>query len=328
MASGSSINELLKRYQTGNCTPEEAARVEAWFEQVQFESNNEAILTTEDEERLVQQLQQHSKFREPAPVISIANKTNRIFRPGRIRVAVWIALMILAAGFTAYLFIKNNTSIHPTSIAFKEIRTGPKERKKILLPDGSIVWLNAASELAWHPDFVHNRQLRLKGEAWFDVVHNRSNPFLVNAGNAITKVYGTAFNISAYPQASELRVALQHGSIGVKYVNKENSKEQMITPGQLLIFHQETNQTEILQENKEDIGGWMNDQLIFRKLPLKDVLAQLERQYGIIFRYSGTIPEQLVTARFEKVPLKKILEHLSFGWDIRFVQHKDTFYVK
>lgn len=328
MASGSYIKKLLKRYRNGDCTPEELAHLEAWFEQVQIESNAEGTLSADDEERLVQQLKDHPRFREPAPVIGIINKRNRFLIPRQMRAAVWLVLMILAAGLTTYLFVRNDSGIKQSSLAFNKTATGPNERRKIVLPDGSTVWLNAASELAWHPGFANNRELQLKGEAWFDVVHNKTHPFIVKAGNAITKVYGTAFNINAYEHASELRVALQRGSIGVKYENSDNSKEQMITPGQLLIYHPDTEQTEIITENKEDIGSWVNDKLIFRRVPLKDVLAQLERQYNIVFKYSMPIPEQPVTARFEKASLEKVLEHLSFGWDIKFTQNKDSFYVK
>lgn len=318
MASEKLIRELLQRYRNGDCSPEEAALLEVWFEQVQLDNTTESLLTVEDEDRLVQQLKRNERFREPAPVVSLPAKKGLLKRFTRVAAAIWIGLLLVAGGLAAYYIVINSSGQIEQSLVFHEIKTSPGERRKIVLPDSSVVWLNSRSTLGYHADFIHHRQIRLNGEAFFEVTHDSDHPFTVEAGDACAKVYGTAFNVYAYEQSRELRIALQHGSIGVSYDSSSAGREKRLSPGELLIYNTGTKEAAVITEDPQNIGAWTSGRLIFKQVPLEEVLAQLEREYQVTYRYPSTLKDVLITAQFDHPSLEQVMKHISFGWNIRF----------
>lgn len=320
MASTEHIKELLERYRNGTCTPQEAAWLEQWFEQVQHEKDSSSLLTEADEARLMHRLKHHPRFAAPAPV-----KTRLLLWRAA---AVWAGLVLLTA--TSYVMYKRYTNVSISeTLSFLEVRTSTDQRQRIILPDSSVVWLNNNSRLAYHPDFARHREVRLEGEAFFEITHDPLHPFTVQAGKASTKVYGTAFNISAYTNAGELRIGLQKGSIGITYDSSiQSGGQKMLSPGQLFIYNNQTDAAQIVAEAPGDMGGWVSGKLIFNRMQLTEVLAQLERQYGITCSYGDGLKNILITARFEDATLDKVAEHLSFGWDLQFKRSGDTLYIK
>ncbi|MGN7723754.1 FecR family protein [Chitinophaga sp. 22620] len=328
MSSEASIKKLLQRYKEGACTPEEITLLEAWFRQVQQESKASGLLSAADEERLVQRLKENPRFREPVPVIPHPASPGWWKRFARMSAAVWIGIF-LATGSITYFLVKNNRHGQVREpLAFREVSTASGQRLKLVLPDSSVVWLNSLSSLKYHPDFSRHREVQLQGEAFFDVTHDTAHPFTVKAGAALTKVYGTAFNIQAYGQTDELRISLQRGRIGIRYGGVLPDKEKILSPGQLLIYRDAGKQSRIIPENPANMGAWVSGKLIFRQVPLKEVLAQLEKQYHVAYSYPPTLKNVSVTAQFDQPSLEKVMRHLSFGWDIEFRRRGDTIYVK
>nr|WP_253906447.1 FecR domain-containing protein [Chitinophaga sp. SYP-B3965] len=105
--------------------------------------------------------------------------------------------------------------------------TGKGERKKIRLPDSSLVWLAPCSELKYQ-----ERKVVLSGEAFFEVATNAEHPFIIHTQSLTTKVLGTAFNIHAYPEDTLITVTLLNGSV----LLKEGEKEQRLMPMQKGFF--------------------------------------------------------------------------------------------
>lgn len=197
------------------------------------------------------------------------------------------------------------------------------------LPDGTIVTLNEHSGIRYANTYnKKDRVVILTGEAFFDVQHDRERPFIVKAGHAFTKVYGTAFTVTAYPASGQLRVGLQRGSIGVTYDTLHTGQEKMLVPGQLLIYNKSSNTVSIENQAPEKLGAWTTGKLVFFKTPVNDVLSQLEQRYDVHFRYDHNIGNRTVTATFDNVPLQKVLQHISFVWNIRFEQRGDSIDVK
>lgn len=200
--------------------------------------------------------------------------------------------------------------------------------KKILLSDSTVVILNSHSSIAFTNHFNDNeRQVTLMGEAYFDVSHNPAKPFVVKAGSITTKVYGTAFNIEAYPTGSQLRVALKRGKIGVRS-DADTAVENILKPGELLLFKKEQVVPNLEAVKIEDIGSWTEGHVYFFKTPLADVLKRLENLYGVKFICDKGLKDATITASFEHAQLPQILQHLSFVWGIHFKQNKAYIYVK
>jgi ferric-dicitrate binding protein FerR (iron transport regulator) len=317
------IREILQRYSKGEASPQEILLLEKWYELVAEREDAGHLLSSADEDRLAAALR-----------VAIEAKETRVsplwflLSPSWRAAAVWIGLIVVGGWSFIQLQKRSQRSHNPQQVAFTEIATGYEQLRKIVLPDSSVVWLNSATHLFVHPDFTRHRELRLKGEAFFEVRHDASHPFVVQAGNASTVVFGTAFNISAYPAAGQLRISLQSGRIGVQYDSKAGKAEKMLQPGQLLIYDKERGTGEIEQQSPGDMDVWTAGRLVFYKTPLKEALAQIEARYGLHIIYDDVLKNQTITARFENTALEKVLEHLSFGWDLHFSRQKDTLHVR
>lgn len=322
------IREVLQRYIKGECSIEEVLLLKQWFELVQQEVDDPSPLTAADEERLVKNLYNDTRF------ANVAERPQAqrfwLLRPEWRAAAVWMGIVLLCGwlvqrGMHTRAEIKKTVAEQPV---YASVTTGHGQQKKISLPDGSQVWLNADSRLSYHPDFVHNRLLQLSGEAFFSVVRDVEHPFIVQAGNAVTHVYGTQFNIYAYPGAKELRVGLQRGKIGVVR-DTAVQEEKVLSPGQLLIYNKTTGAQQLASLPPGEIGGWTNGKLVFYKTPLSELLFQLQLKYGVhIVCSRNALKETRVTARFSHISLPTLLHHLSFGWDLQFNRSKDTLYIK
>ncbi len=86
-------------------------------------------------------------------------------------------------------------------------------RVSFSLPDGTTGMLNSGSKLSYSLPFKNNRQIKLEGEAWFEVRHDEEYPFEIRTGNSTLKVLGTSFNMSAYPDENYVEVVLQNGKV-------------------------------------------------------------------------------------------------------------------
>jgi transmembrane sensor len=102
------------------------------------------------------------------------------------------------------------------------------------LPDGTTGMLNSGSRLSYSIPFSGNRRVTLDGEAWFNVYHDEKHPFEIISGTSTVKVFGTRFNMSAYPEESYVEVVLEEGK--VSYKNKDVPNEVLIFPLERLIF--------------------------------------------------------------------------------------------
>jgi len=300
------IKELLERYIKGDCTDEEAALLEKWYDRVSA-GDGTRILTDAEEQRLVQELWGKIASREE----------NRNGFSGR-------KLLLYAAMFTGVVAVLNwpRTKKMPTYTA---IATGYQQVRKLTLPDGSVVWLNSATHISIRTDFASNREVRLSGEAFFDVKSDPIHPFVVVAGRTSTRVFGTSFNISAYPEAGELRISLKSGKVGIEY---DHQPQQVLVPGETMVYDKQTGKGSMLQQATGEMDVWTNGRLLFYQTPLKEALAQIEARYGLQIIYDKAISNRTITARFENIALEKVLQSLSFGWDLHFTRNGDTLHVR
>jgi ferric-dicitrate binding protein FerR (iron transport regulator) len=206
-----------------------------------------------------------------------------------------------------------------------EVTTGYQQVRKVLLPDSSVVWLNSATHLSFSAEFTTHREVLLSGEAFFEVAPDAQHPFVVRAGNASTRVFGTSFNISAYPEAGELRVSLKSGKVGVAY---KGGGEKVLHPGQLLVYNKTSGDGQIIQQSPGEMDEWTGGRLLFYKTPIKEALAQIEARYGVQIVFDRELGHRDITARFENTALEKVLQSLSFGWNLHFVRKGDVLHVR
>ena len=329
------IRDLLARYIKGECTEQEAALVEKWYERVKGERFVVRLLSAADEERLVTELwkaiaekegespaDEGSEAEEPEAVVGVSPR--RGFRGAYRTAAIWAGVLVMTGWGLGQWYKRSSRSRQGE---FKELSTGYQQRGRAVLPDSTVVWLNSATHLFYRSDFAEHREVRLSGEVFFQVAPDARHPFIVKAGNASTRVIGTAFNVSAYPEAGELRISLKSGRVGVEYAMGNGKKIWELTPGKLLIVDKETGVGAIVDQAPGEMDVWTGGSLLFYQTPMKEALAQIEARYGIHVIYDNPLKNQTITARFENTALEKVLQYLSFGWELRFTRVGDTLHV-
>ena len=197
-----------------------------------------------------------------------------------------------------------------------ELKAGDKA-KKIDLPDGSKVWVNSASTLSYIDQFEENRQLRLSGEAYFEVAKNKAVPFKVLFGKNELLVTGTQFNIKAYPSEEKSHVHVKEGSVSV-FSPKDTS--QLIKDKYLIVDEKRGTQTQSALVF-ETLQGWTKGQLVFKDTPMEEVFESLERSYGVIILQEKTnkkIEKPLTVSYPQGTKLEDVMEGLKYLQEIEY----------
>lgn len=225
-----------------------------------------------------------------------------------------------------------------TEIEFNEITTPLGSRSLITLPDGSSVWLNAGSTLSYPQQFeTTERSVFLKGEAYFDVTSNVDKNFLVNTSDITVKVYGTSFNVKAYPGEKTIETTLVEGKVSIikkDAANKENPKELVMQPNQRVVYHRSTDSKEKIVLSKqiktELFTSWKEGELIIESELMKDLAVKLERRYNVKihfeddslkdFRFTGKIQDETVEQVFAAIKLASGIEYR--------IEHRDIWIKK
>lgn len=194
-------------------------------------------------------------------------------------------------------------------------------RTVVDLPDGSKAWLNAGSSLNYPAAFRKDaRKVEITGEAFFQVQKGTS-PFIVKNPGPEIRVYGTAFNVNAYPDETIVTVALAEGKISLL----TGGKEQVLHPGQVSTFDKRTGNLQIKEEQIERYICWREGKSIFRDTPLSVILRQLQRQYNVeISLEKPELGNYKYMATFQNENLDQILELLKLSAPVTYRYEKGS----
>lgn len=267
------ILSLLKKYRAGDTTPEETARIREWFDSFEELPDDPAFTDAANDAAL--------------------EALERMFHP-KVKVRVLPRILKVAAVFilvcTSVLFIYKQLHQAPAPVTYALLQAGKGERKKITLPDGSIVTINANTQLRIPSDFgVRDRVLGLTGEAVFDVAQNNAKPFIVRSGNLQTVVLGTSFNVKAYPDEKDVEIAVLTGKVRIekKAAAQTTVLSAGLTKDQILTYNEENNALNIGTGKANEIAAWQNNVFYFEQASIPEIAAVLERQYNIHITLTG-----------------------------------------
>jgi len=164
-------------------------------------------------------------------------------------------------------------------------------RYQLLLSDGTKVWMNSLSTLEYPVVFGKSeRRVMLKGEAFFEVTHDTTRPFIVVANNNEIMVLGTSFNVSAYESDNRMETTLVEGSVEI-YIPGNNSFK--LVPSQLATINTLNNSVNIVTVNTRYYTSWKDDILYFDNLPLQELATRLERWYDVEIIFKNERARQL-----------------------------------
>ena len=239
--------------------------------------------------------------------------------------AVFAFLMVLVGSvfFSDYIFNTND------KIAYNEIITPKGQIKNVLLPDGSLVFLNSDTKLKYKSNFgTKNREVFLEGEAFFDVTQNSRKPFIVYTSENTVKVLGTAFNVSAYPDENIHQISLERGKISISH---DKGKSLLLNPDETYLLLCNKNQSKIFKtENVEIYSSWKDGKIIFRNQRFADIARKLERSHNIVISIQNTKIENLrYTGEFNiNDDIRKILEIISLTTPVNYEIKNDTIFIR
>lgn len=283
-------------------------------------------------------------------------------RQNKYRKIIFQVLGIAAALFGAFFLgqfyavkLGKNVNKTPVPLAYNEIKAPYGSNSEISLPDGSLVMLNAGSILKYRTDYnTDNRDLFLKGEAYFKVSKNSDLPLVVNASAINIKATGTEFNIKAYEDEQTIETTLVEGRVEITGGNTDKSKDNVIdlVPNQKAVFVKESGSfalsdvnysgaivpqpdinihknTHIAPEaNVDQVVAWTEGRLIFRGENLENLCVELRRKYDVKFIFGD---EEIKKYRFSGVLLDETLEQvlnvIKLTSPIQFVLSGKTVYL-
>lgn len=217
-----------------------------------------------------------------------------------LRVAASIAILTILTFSALYIFGVFTTQT--PKITMNDKITNPGEKSILTFFDGTKVTINAKSKLRYPSSFdKKEREVYLEGEAYFEVAHNPSVPFIVHTGNISTIVLGTKFNVNAYLGENQLSVSLVEGSVKVqKEDGKMANSTTILKPNEQLVYNKRNDKSSIEKFDIQVATGWKDNILKFDKESLDKIFTVLSRSYGVDFELTDTTYENhLISANFD-----------------------------
>ncbi|MCD8072781.1 MAG: FecR domain-containing protein [Alistipes sp.] len=310
------LNEtLLLKYLQGECNEKENTLIRQWLDQ--GEGNRKLLfnleLSLQRPEKKVFGKEESLRRAESRLIASIDRyenkvKTERAKLRARRRRLNWLtsaaAVVIIAAGI--YLL---DTFTEPARIVVAASDIDPI--KKVILPDGSKVWLNRGGKLTYSEKFGKtDRELHLDGEAYFHVAHNEALPFVVSSPVLHTTALGTQFNMHSYGHKDLAHVSLIEGAVQVKGMNGEG--QIVLSPSQRAELDLSSKRMTVKTVNTKLDAVWHNNLIPFTDASIYDIAQTLEQLYNVNFLFDDDlhIPGSYAGAIQQKDGIEDVLGSL------------------
>jgi len=325
MTEGIEQSDLL-RFVEGDCSPDEAAAIQAW---IAADPRRGELL---DELRAVWRLT-GSRTR----AWDVAGARIRLLpsrgrhaaqgsagfsaRPGLGLVRIAAAIACLVAGLGVW-------RLRPRAAASREYATAPGQRLQLTLSDSSQVLLSVGTRLRVPPDFgVRERAVELDGEAYFVVRHDPRHPFLVRTRQGVTEDLGTSFDVRAYPQEQFVQVVVAAGHVALRGGAGSGGAASVVSlrPRDRGVIDARGVLSATSGVALGDYLAWTRGTLVFHDAPLGDVVAQLGRWYDVEIEMSGaSSAAERLTISFETGSVDEALAMLAQVVDARWTRSGKT----
>ncbi|TYR35099.1 DUF4974 domain-containing protein [Sphingobacterium phlebotomi] len=345
MQESEEIRKLFERYRDGKCTPDEEKRLHAWFNHYAMQEASgldelqEAHETNASNIRTLrrQWLRYAAVFLFVGLSVAAWFIKDDIVQTTTPEMAATPTEDILPGGNKAILKLADGRAISlnedQAEIAIRdgrivyaatdmivtdteedntmELRTPNGGTYALTLSDGTKVWLNAASSLKYPMKFsAEKRQVKVEGEAFFDVVHDSKRPFTVLSSGQEIEVLGTAFNVSAYADDGDVKTTLVEGA--VRLIAQESGAYIQLRPNEQAILKDGKLKTRRVDTQR--FTAWKNGDFYFHETPLEDMMKELSRWYDVEVTYEQTVPQEFFNGGMSRsVSLNTVLEFLRIS---------------
>lgn len=360
LSGEASLDELRAMQQLLKDDPELAYRVELYTSY--FEHPLPPQRSDEEKTTSWNKLQSHLRQEFPGSFNeSVIKPITEQKKPLFINYIKWtaIAASVLIVVMTVFYFTRNNRN-HSEPLAVNtastnEMNTMRGTRSKMVLPDGTIVWLNSESHITYNTDFGQSkREVTLSGEAFFDVAHNAAVPMVVHAKNVNIWVKGTAFNVRSYPESKSVETSLIRGAVELT-TDTDPERKILLKPNEKIVVDIYTSDTassipaviekvntatarkglyhiEQLRESRYNVIpeiSWVQNRLVFDNEVFTDVITKMEKWYGVeIILENKKLAAKNFSGAFEKEDISAALQALQFINHFSFEIKGSKVYIK
>lgn len=313
MSNGEPSYGLLGKYFSGDASPEEAMAVDDWVRQ------------HPDHRRLYDEIAAAWDNAAGAPRYQLPDKAALLREikeratKQRPRITAWrmAAALLLLLGAAVLYFLLRPAGHKSAPLVIRQTTTGIY---RDTLPDHSLVVLNSHSSIKYLPG--ETRQIQLTGEAWFNVTSDPLKPFIVSVGDLRIEVLGTAFNVRQLPGAIE--VAVSSGAVKVS----RGDTAITVRAGQQLSYDISTQRFSMVNTFNPNETGYATRIFNFENASLKEIIAQLEKAYGIkVTLENERLGNCTMSSAFENKPIQYVFEVISITLNVQCRFENDRVYI-
>jgi transmembrane sensor len=297
------FKRLLEKYQAGHCTPEEEKLIEQWYASFEGEEDGIHPLSAAQksalEDKMLGQIRKRMQFPSGGKSIS--------WSPFAKMAAA--ALFLILFGYFAWYQIQQLR--HEPD--FLTVESSGKI-KKVILADGTLIWLKGSSRLqypgAFAPD-ASERRVSLSGEALFEVAKNPQQPFLIECGKIQAKVLGTSFNIKQSAEKQQVEVAVLTGKVALSAAAPGQKQNHLVVnPMEQAVAGTDGFSVKKLASVSNYTLGTAYD-MRFDETPVRDVLARISQKFDVEIIYKEASDECRLTADFTDQSLANTLQMMA-----------------
>lgn len=218
-------------------------------------------------------------------------------------------------------------------LEYNEIKVPYGKKFELEFSDGTLAYLNSGSSIRYPVYFVKgkSREVFLKGEAFFKVIKDAAHPFIVNAGAINVRVLGTEFNVSAYSDDEAISTVLVSGSVKLlDSISTNVDKAQVeLFPGGRGVWHKNHEGFKVDDVDTDIYTAWVQDELVFRDTPFREIRKKLERHYNVsIINSNEALDVNTFNAYFSDENIEEILEILDRTYGIEYKIEENQIIIK
>lgn len=289
----STVKNIVKYFMRGDYSLETRREFDRWLiDPAMQEQKEEALKEVWEEINTYEVTVDCDAYNQFRARIRKNHTTIVLRRVARVAAMLLIPLVSVAV---AFLYVRNADN----SIDVQECITAYGEVRSLMLPDGSVVKLNAGTTLIYPSEFTgRQRRVCLSGEAKFDIVKNPKQPFIVATSKLDVTVLGTVFNVSAYNDNDIFATTLRQGSVEVVIAERGGDPIRLV-PNEQLTYNTVTGEISKHMLDVSDDSSWENGDIVVRGASLDDIIKVAERRYGVkVYLSTDKYDDALITAEF------------------------------
>jgi len=326
------IKFLFRKYLANTCTAEE---LDEFFHCIRMSDQDETLrlILQETYESILTSSESYVDISGDLVIRGISNPFGApVAKPKRNRrpaLAIMVcSLMVIALGAVVFKNYQDTRKSGQRLGLMKKTSTERAEYKYILLPDSTQVWLNAGSTLDYPEHFDEKtREVTLTGEAYFDVKHAEEHPFVIHTGQIQTTVLGTAFNINAYTDRSNIQVSVSRGKVKV---SRGDQLIATLVKGQAVKVSQtgDTGPQKVLTTNS--VAAWQQGNMVYDDETLGDIIADLQRVYNVNIQVEKNqmLALRISTSFRRELGVSHALDILCKLTDTQLVEQNGTYIIQ